>query len=44
MKVLVPYDGAELSEQAALMAIELLAQHRQELLLLRVASDPEGAC
>ena len=43
MKVLVPYDGAELSEQAAVMAIELLAQHPLELLLLRVASDPEGA-
>ena len=36
MKVLVPYDGAELSEQAAVMAIELLAQHPLDLLLLRV--------
>lgn len=43
MKVLVPYDGSELSEQAAVMAIELLAQHPIELLLLRVASDPAGA-
>ena len=43
MRVLVPIDGAELSEQAAVMAIELLAQHRLELLLLRVASDPEHA-
>jgi nucleotide-binding universal stress UspA family protein/YHS domain-containing protein len=43
MKVLVPYDGAELSEQAAVMAIELLAQHHLDLLLLRVASGPEGA-
>jgi nucleotide-binding universal stress UspA family protein/YHS domain-containing protein len=43
MKVLVPYDGSELSEQAAVMAIELLAQHRLDLLLLRVAADPEGA-
>lgn len=43
MKVLVPYDGGELSEQAAVMAIELLAQHPLDLLLLRVASDPEGA-
>jgi nucleotide-binding universal stress UspA family protein len=39
MKVLVPYDGAELSEQAAVMAIELLAQHHLDLSLLRVASD-----
>lgn len=39
MRVLVPYDGAELSEQAAVMAIELLAQHHLDLLLLRVASD-----
>ena len=43
MKVLVPYDGGDLSEQAAVMAIELLAQHPVDLLLLRVASDPEGA-
>jgi nucleotide-binding universal stress UspA family protein/YHS domain-containing protein len=43
MKVLVPYDGSNLSEQAATMAIELLAQHPLELLLLRVASDPQGA-
>lgn len=41
MKVLVPYDGGDLSEQAAVMAIELLAQHPLELVLLRVASDPE---
>jgi nucleotide-binding universal stress UspA family protein/YHS domain-containing protein len=40
MKVLVPYDGAELAEQAAVMAIELLAQHRIELILLRVIGDP----
>jgi nucleotide-binding universal stress UspA family protein/YHS domain-containing protein len=38
MKVLVPYDGAELSEQAAVMAIELLARHHLDLLLLHVAS------
>jgi nucleotide-binding universal stress UspA family protein/YHS domain-containing protein len=43
VKVLVPYDGGDLSEQAAVMAIELLAQHPLDLLLLRVASDPEGA-
>lgn len=43
MKVLVPYDGAELSEQAAVMAIELLAQHRLELIVLRVIGDPEQA-
>jgi nucleotide-binding universal stress UspA family protein/YHS domain-containing protein len=43
MKVLVPYDGAELSEQAAVMAIELLAQHPLDLLLLRVGSDPNHA-
>lgn len=43
MKVLVPYDGGDLSEQAAVMAIELLAQHPLELVLLRVAPDPEGA-
>jgi len=43
MKVLVPYDGGDLSEQAAVMAINLLAQHPLDLLLLRVASDPEGA-
>lgn len=43
MKVLVPYDGGELSEQAAVMAIELLGQHPLDLLLLRVASDPDGA-
>lgn len=41
MKVLVPYDGAELSEQAAVIAIELLAQHQLDLILLRVVSDPE---
>jgi nucleotide-binding universal stress UspA family protein/YHS domain-containing protein len=39
MKVLVPYDGADLSEQAAVMAVELLAQHRLELLLVCVAPD-----
>jgi nucleotide-binding universal stress UspA family protein/YHS domain-containing protein len=39
MKVLVPYDGAELAEQAAVIAIELLAQHRIELILLRVIGD-----
>jgi nucleotide-binding universal stress UspA family protein/YHS domain-containing protein len=39
MKVLVPYDGAELSEQAAIMAMDLLAQHRLDLLLLYVSSD-----
>ena len=39
MKVLVPFDGAELSEQAAVMAIEMLAQHRLELILLRVIHD-----
>ena len=43
MKVLIPYDGAELSEQAAVMAIELLAKHPLDLLLLRVASDPDHA-
>src|SRR5438067_909779 len=41
MKVLVPYDGAELSEQAAVMALELLAQHRLELLVLHVAPDKQ---
>jgi nucleotide-binding universal stress UspA family protein/YHS domain-containing protein len=39
MKVLVPYDGAELSEQAAVMAIELLAQHHLDIVLLHVAAD-----
>lgn len=39
MKVLVPYDGAELSEQAAVMAMELLAQHQLELLVLHVESN-----
>lgn len=43
MKVLVPYDGGEQSEQAAVMAIELLAQHRLELLLLHVAPDAAHA-
>lgn len=43
MRVLVPYDGGDLSEQAAVMAIELLGQHPLDLLLLRVASDPESA-
>jgi nucleotide-binding universal stress UspA family protein/YHS domain-containing protein len=43
MKVLVPYDGGELSEQAAIMALELLAQHRLEVLLLRVISNPRQA-
>ncbi|MGE3910196.1 MAG: universal stress protein [Chloroflexota bacterium] len=43
MKVLVPYDGHELSEQAAVMAIELLAQHRIELTLLHVASNRDHA-
>ena len=40
MKVLVPYDGAELAEQAAIIAIQLLAQHRIEVVLLRVIGDP----
>jgi nucleotide-binding universal stress UspA family protein/YHS domain-containing protein len=39
MKVLIPYDGAELSEQAATLTIELLGQHRLEMLILRVVSD-----
>lgn len=39
MKVLVPYDGAELSEHAAVMAIELLAQHSLDVVLLRVAPN-----
>lgn len=39
MKVLVPYDGAELSEQAAIMSVDLLAQHPIDLLLLHVESD-----
>lgn len=39
MKVLVPYDGAELSEQAAIMSLDLLAQHPMDLLLLHVESD-----
>ena len=43
MKVLVPYDGAELSEQAAVMAIELLAQHHVDLELLHVAPDEAHA-
>ena len=43
MKVLVPYDGGELSEQAAVLAIELLAQHPLSPVLLRVASDSEHA-
>jgi nucleotide-binding universal stress UspA family protein/YHS domain-containing protein len=43
MKVLVPYDGTELSEQAAVMAIELLAQHPLDLQLVHVASDTAGA-
>jgi nucleotide-binding universal stress UspA family protein/YHS domain-containing protein len=43
MKVLVPYDGGDLSVQAGVMAIELLAQHPLDLLLLRVVSNPEGA-
>ena len=43
MKVLVPYDGGDLSEQAAVMAINLLAQHPLDLLLLRVARDAKGA-
>lgn len=43
MRVLVPYDGSELSEQAAVMAIELLAQHPLDLLLLRVGPDPNHA-
>ena len=37
MKVLIPYDGNELSEQAAVMTIELLAQHHLDMLLLHVA-------
>lgn len=43
MKVLVPYDGSELSEQAAVMAIELLAQHRMELQLLHVVTNSAQA-
>jgi len=43
MKVLVPYDGAELSEQAAMLTIEVLAQHHLELLLVRVAPDARHA-
>ena len=43
MKVLIPYDGSELSEQAAVMAIELQAQHPMELQLLHVAPDPTHA-
>lgn len=43
MKVLVPYDGGELSEQAAVMAMKLLAQRRLELLLLRVTPGPDTA-
>lgn len=41
MKVLVPYDGAELSEQAVVMSLDLLAQHAIELLLLHVESNGE---
>ena len=41
MKVLVPYDGAELSEQAAVLAIDLLAQHQLDLTLLHVESNAE---
>ena len=43
MRVLVPYDGGELSEQAAVMAMELLAHHGLEVLLLYVASDERHA-
>ena len=43
MKVLVPYDGGDLSEQAAVMAMELLAQHPLDLVLLRVAPHSDGA-
>ncbi|MCC6175995.1 MAG: universal stress protein [Chloroflexi bacterium] len=41
MKVLVPYDGQELAEQAAVMALELLAQHRLDLTILRVVPSEE---
>jgi nucleotide-binding universal stress UspA family protein/YHS domain-containing protein len=43
MKVLVPYDGADLSEQAAVMTIELLAQHHLDIVLLHVAPDDSHA-
>src|SRR5205823_2772541 len=36
MRVLVPYDGAEISEQAGVMALDLLAQHPLDILLLHV--------
>jgi nucleotide-binding universal stress UspA family protein/YHS domain-containing protein len=41
MKVLVPYDGAELSEQTGEMALDLLAQHPIDLLLLHVEPNAE---
>ena len=43
MRVLVPYDGGELSEQAAIMAIELLAHHSLEVILLHAAPDAQHA-
>ena len=43
MRVLVPYDGGELSEQAATMAIELLAHHSLEVVLLHAAPDAQHA-
>ena len=43
MKVLVPYDGSDQSEQAAIMAIDLLAQHHLDLTLLQVAPDAAHA-
>lgn len=43
MRVLVPYDGGELSEQAAVMAMELLAHHGLEVVLLHAAPDERHA-
>lgn len=39
MRILVPYDGHELSEQAAVMAIDLLAQHNLDVHFLHVVPD-----
>ena len=39
MRVLIPYDGGDLSERAAAMAIEVLAQHRLDVVLLHVAPN-----
>ncbi|MCC7367067.1 MAG: universal stress protein [Chloroflexi bacterium] len=39
MRILVPYDGHELSEQAAVMAIDLLAQHSLDVHFLHVVPD-----